>query len=96
MNLLINEEKNFKITKIIYLAFVIVSIVAWFFLPNHVAVQFSSNGATSVMQKIVYTLIILFAGTVAAFAIPKRKSMYAIGIVFILSIIVIAINLFII
>ena len=96
MVLATDENKVFKITKILYIAFVIVSVAVCFFLPSQVAVQFSGNGATSMMQKIVYTLIILFVGTIAAFAVPRRKSAYAISAVFIINLIVIGINLFVI
>ena len=90
---MLQERKSFELARYIFIAFAIVTVVAYVFLPNHVTVEFSTFGGINVMQKLVYTIIILAVGIICAFFANKKRSSIAIGIVFILNIVVIAINL---
>lgn len=72
MNLLMDEEKLTKLSKIFFGISVSVSIIGYFFLPSTMAVQFDLNGVSNTMPKELYLLIINGISGVLVFAKKGR------------------------
>ncbi|MGL5576357.1 MAG: hypothetical protein ACRDCW_12515, partial [Sarcina sp.] len=59
---MLQESKGLGLSKYIFIAFAIVVVIGYFFLPNQVAVQLSTFGGINTMQKLVYSILILVIG----------------------------------
>ncbi|MGL4655537.1 MAG: hypothetical protein ACRCWM_06625 [Sarcina sp.] len=87
------QQKSLDLAKYIFIAFVIVTVVAYFFLPNELLVQLSTFGGRDTMQKLVYSILILIVGAACTFFGKQKRATIAIIIVFILNLVVIGVNL---
>ncbi|MGL4451743.1 MAG: hypothetical protein ACRCTZ_11185 [Sarcina sp.] len=90
---MLQESKGLSLPKYIFIAFAIVVVIGYFFLPNQVAVQLSTFGGINTMQKLVYSILILVIGAICAFFAKEKRATIAVGIVFILNLVVLAVNL---
>lgn len=87
------QSRGLSLSRYIFIAFAIIVVIGYFFLPNQVAVQLSTFGGVNTMQKLVYSIIILIVGAVCTFFAKEKRGTIAVSIVFILNLIVLGVNL---
>lgn len=90
---MLQQQKGLGLSKYIFIAFAIIVVIGYFFLPNQVKVQLSTFGGVNTMQKLVYSILILVVGGACTFFGKEKRATIAIIIVFILNLIVLGVNL---